>query len=169
MGENIFLISHYLEDFETFLNDAKLMAVQTIPFVSVGAVLFRELSGERKFLLIKHKEKFGGHWDFPKGHSEVDEERKETAKREVLEETGLQINGFVLGFCEESVYYPRNFLYVRKSVFFFLAKAGAREEVKIAENELEDFAWLSFREAKKRLTYQRSKEILESAEAFIKR
>ena len=56
---------------------------------SCGALIYR-ISGEAlEFLAIKSK--INGHWGFPKGHMEKDETEKETAKREVLEETGLSI------------------------------------------------------------------------------
>ena len=37
------------------------------------------------------KSKKNGHWCFPKGHREKDESMKQTALREVFEETGLMV------------------------------------------------------------------------------
>ena len=59
---------------------------------SCGAVVFRFINGERRFLLIKNKRSC--HWGFPKGHVEKDETDEETAKREVLEETGLMLTEY---------------------------------------------------------------------------
>ena len=54
---------------------------------SCGAVVFRDIRGEVRYLLIKNKR--SAHWGFPKGHIEPGETKEETALREVLEETGL--------------------------------------------------------------------------------
>ena len=53
---------------------------------SCGAVIFNE--DMTKVLLIKHNR---GHISFPKGHQEKNETDKETALREVKEETGINI------------------------------------------------------------------------------
>ena len=39
-------------------------------------------------LLVKHNK---GHWDFPKGHVEEGETEKQTALREVKEETNIDV------------------------------------------------------------------------------
>ena len=54
---------------------------------SCGAVVFRKYHGNIELLLIKHV--VGGHWSFPKGHVEAGESERQTALREVREETGL--------------------------------------------------------------------------------
>jgi len=56
---------------------------------SFGAVVVDE---KGRYLLVKHR--YGGHWDFPKGHMEGDESPLEAALREVLEETGLELELF---------------------------------------------------------------------------
>ena len=56
---------------------------------SCGAVVYRMDAGQPLYLLIKNKR--SAHWGFPKGHMEKGETQEETAKREVLEETGMHI------------------------------------------------------------------------------
>ena len=53
---------------------------------SCGAVIF---NNEDKVLIVKHN---AGHWDFPKGHMEAGETEKQTALREVKEETKIDIH-----------------------------------------------------------------------------
>lgn len=54
---------------------------------SFGVIpVFKNDGGEYFFCLVKHR---AGHWGFPKGHPDVDESEEETAKRELLEETGI--------------------------------------------------------------------------------
>jgi hypothetical protein len=56
---------------------------------SCGAVVFRDIKGEIRYLLIKNRR--SAHWGFPKGHIEMGETPQQTAMREVLEETGIHV------------------------------------------------------------------------------
>ena len=101
---------------------------------SYGAVIINE---KKEFLLIRHKN--GGHWDFPKGHKEAGESSKETALREVLEETGLTVR-LIEGFKEKSRYSPKPG--VEKTVTFYLGFSMG--EVQIQEEEILDFEYLTY-------------------------
>ena len=56
---------------------------------SCGAIVFKKIDGVRHFLLIKHAK--NQHWGFPKGHVEMHESDEQTAKREIKEETNLDV------------------------------------------------------------------------------
>ena len=56
--------------------------------VSCGAVVYTRRNGQLLFLLIQSLK---GIWGFPKGHMEAGETETQTALREVLEETGVQV------------------------------------------------------------------------------
>ena len=124
---------------------------------SYGAVIINE---KKEFLLIRHKN--GGHWDFPKGHKEAGESSKETVLREVLEETGLTVR-LIEGFKEKSRYSPKPG--VEKTVTFYLGFSMG--EVQIQEEEILDFEYLTYDEAKARITFKESKSIITSAKQFI--
>ena len=64
---------------------------------SSGAIMFSidKGSGEKEFLLLHY---VSGHWDFPKGNIEAEEDELQTARREILEETGVQDVEFLKGF-----------------------------------------------------------------------
>ena len=49
-------------------------------------VVLRKESEEDRFLILRQT---NGHWSFPKGHKEGDESDKESALRELAEETGI--------------------------------------------------------------------------------
>lgn len=129
---------------------------------SCGAVVFRIINGERKFLLIKNKR--SAHWGFPKGHMEMGETQKETAKREVLEETGLHIN-FLPDFVSKSEYTIQG--KVEKCVNIFLATTNDTKTV-IQEEELEDYIWVNYDDAMGILKFENDRNILRSAHEFIK-
>lgn len=57
---------------------------------SCGAIVFTYEGSVRKYAVIR--ETYQGAWGFPKGHMENGETEKETALREVKEETGLNVN-----------------------------------------------------------------------------
>lgn len=124
---------------------------------SYGAVIINE-KGE--FLLIKHQN--GAHWDFPKGHKENDETDRETAIREVLEETGLKVR-LIDGFKEKSKYSPVPG--VEKVVTFFLGFSMGR--VSIQEEEVMEYEYLPFDEARERITFNESREVIKAAKQFI--
>lgn len=56
---------------------------------SCGAIVYRRFHGNIEILLIKHIN--SGHWSFPKGHVENGETEMETAKREIMEETSIDV------------------------------------------------------------------------------
>lgn len=124
---------------------------------SYGAVIINE---KKQFLLIRNKN--GGHWDFPKGHKEEGESSRETALREVLEETGLEVR-LIDGFKEKSRYSPRPG--VEKTVTFYLGFSMG--EVKIQEEEIMEYEYLSYDEAENRITFKESRSIIASAKQFI--
>ena len=61
------------------------------PAVSVDCVAISPEGGQMQVLLIKRKnEPFKGHWAFPGGFMEMDEDAATAARRELLEETGIR-------------------------------------------------------------------------------
>lgn len=134
---------------------------------SAGVIVFRQEGSVNKYLLLKHPSVKGGHWDFPKGHIEEGEEPLQAAKRELKEETGIKIAGFIDGFTEEIEYtYKKEGEMSHKKVLFFLAMTG-EEDIELSFEHV-DFEWLSYDEALKRITYNNSKEALRKAHELYK-
>lgn len=130
---------------------------------SCGAVIYRTNNTEIKFFLIKHLPSAGNHWSFPKGHVEPGETEKQTALREIKEETNLEPI-FIPGFRETTAYID----HVKredKTVVFFLAKSDD-EQAKSLDG-VEKHSWLAYEKALKKLTYQNYKEILTKAHNFL--
>ena len=128
---------------------------------SCGAVVFYRGKNKVNLLLVKNSN--GRYWSFPKGHLEKDESEKETAIREIKEETNLDIK--ICGdFREISEYCP--FGKIRKRVVFFLAQAFT-ENVKIQESEIDCFTWVDIQQARKLCTYENDLRIIDKAETAI--
>ena len=108
---------------------------------SCGAVVYRVEGRTVRFLVVKNKN--GRHWGFPKGHMEYGESERQTALREVLEETGLKVE-ILPGFRETCEYCPYGS--IQKQVVFFAAKSGG-EEVVIQRSEIDRFKWARYDDA----------------------
>ncbi len=128
---------------------------------SCGAVVFRNIGGITRYLLIKNRR--SSNWSFPKGHVEDGENLKQTAKREVLEETGIHIDIFP-GFMSRSQYTIQN--KIQKTVHIF-AGTTKDEQTKIQYEEIEDYIWLPFESAHKYLKFENDKQILAEANEFL--
>ena len=128
---------------------------------SCGAVVFNEEKGERQFLLIRNRR--SAHWGFPKGHIEPGETKEETAIREVLEETGLNIEIFP-GFVKNSEYIIQG--KIEKSVSIFLGKT-TEFDYKLQEEEIEECGWYTYNDALRILNYENDKYILTEAAKFF--
>ncbi len=128
---------------------------------SCGAVVFRKEENEIQYLLIRNKR--SAHWGFPKGHVELGETKEETAIREVLEETGLNIQ-IVPGFVKKSEYTIQG--RIEKSVSIFLAQT-TETEYKLQEEEIEECGWFCYNDALKTLNYDNDKYILNEAKKHI--
>lgn len=129
---------------------------------SCGAVIYRQANGLREYLLVQNKKPGAkGHWGFPKGHTEEGETEEETARREILEETGLSVDDFVKGFRVVTHYSPAPD--VEKDVVYFLCEADG--DIAIQECEIADYKWLSYDDAKTAITFDCS--ILDKAESFL--
>ena len=127
---------------------------------SCGAVLYTEDEGVRKYILITN---ISGHIGFPKGHIEYGETEKQTALREIYEETGVH-TAIIDGFREFYNYRINNF--IRKKAIYFLASFHPKD-VRMSIMEISEYRLLPYEEALEALNFRHDKRILEKAEEFI--
>jgi RimJ/RimL family protein N-acetyltransferase/ADP-ribose pyrophosphatase YjhB (NUDIX family) len=132
-----------------------------IPEKSCGAVIFAERDRERLYLLERMRK---GHISLCKGHVEGSETERETAVREIREETALDV-AFVDGFRESIAYSP--YPGCEKTVVFFLARA-ARTETAAQPEEVSEILWLPEVDALKTLTFESDQEVLRKAGKFLR-
>ena len=128
---------------------------------SCGAVVYRDIRGEVRFLLIKNNR--SAHWGFPKGHIEPGETKEETAYREVLEETGIHLT-IHEGFECVSKYKIRDTIEKTVSIFVGTTKDT---NTSIQVEEIEDYIWLTYDRAMSLLKFDNDKNILSAAYKFL--
>lgn len=137
--------------------------------ISAGVIVFHRGDGGCRFLLVLSRLTKRPLWEFPKGGVDAGESLQEAAMRELLEETGLRPEDvrMVAGFERREEYRfttgdnNRKTL-IRKEVTYYLAEA-LRTEVRIAEDEASEYAWLSLKDALRKLRYPGRRALLEEA------
>ena len=132
---------------------------------SAGAIIFY-YDKEPHFLLLKYTT----YWGFAKGWIEPGENEKQTAKREIFEEAGLNVN-FIPEFKEEQrwFYMNKEKEKVRKQAVFFLVEINKEQSKKVKiSDEHEDFAFATLKESNKYVKIKSNKELLKKAYDFIK-
>jgi len=131
---------------------------------SAGAVIYYSEGKTIKFLLLK----YSNYWGFAKGKIEKGESIEETIKREVKEETNLEI-GIIKGFKHiQKWFYRLNNQLINKEAVFLLAKI-TKEETKNTKisPEHEEFKWLTYVEAQELIKIKDNKDMLKLADEFI--
>lgn len=154
-------IVHQIEDAIAFAEKEGSYELNCLYEFSCGAIVYRIINGEVRFLLIKNKRSLN--WGFPKGHMERGENEKETAYREVLEETGIRIR-FMPDFRFKSEYSIQG--RIEKKVIIFLATTDDTTTT-IQREEIEEYLWLKFDKAMNSLKFPNDKVLLRKANEYL--
>ena len=144
-------------DYWECTNDNKIYCLRE---KSCGAVVFTEKGGERRYLVIRMNL---GHCGLPKGHIEKYESETETAIREVREETGVDIT-LIDGF-RMTVEYSLSSRTKKESVYFLGKFDG--DTVRIQEAEVSSYRLCGYEMARRLITYENDRAILDAAEALL--
>ncbi len=131
---------------------------------SCGALVIHfDEDGEAHVLMIKHS--CGGHRSFPKGHVEAGESERQTAEREVHEETNIRIH-IHEKFRHNVFYSPMPG--VKKEVVYFLAYSKYTNAIP-HEGEISEVEWVPLKVAESYLTHENDKVVLRGAMSYIER
>lgn len=142
------------------------MEQEPIRLKSAGAIVFTVVDGEARYLLLKHV-KTGKHWGFPKGTMQKGETEKDTAKREIKEETGLANIEFIEDFEEKNEFsFEHEGQKYSKSVVYFLANSN----VELAElsEEHSNYAWGTFAQTMDKLDKEDLKSLFKKADTNVR-
>jgi 8-oxo-dGTP pyrophosphatase MutT (NUDIX family) len=133
--------------------------------ISSGGVLFRPADGGYEVAVIRLK---GGKvYALPKGLVEEGEDPRDTAVREVREETGMEGEPVApLGYIRYYYYSPEEDTRYFKLVHFYLLRyRGGSEEGH--DREVEGVEWMPLRQAMEALSYKGERAVLERASAVL--
>ncbi len=119
------------------LNDPKSRADQVYPEPTVGGLIVNE---EGKVLLVKSFKWFDS-YTLPGGHIEIGETMFEAVKREVKEETGLDVEVKEILLTQEAIFTPE-FHKKKHFIFFDLLCRSRDQQVKLDQKELREYIWV---------------------------
>lgn len=130
--------------------------------VASGAVVYQQKDGRPAYLLLQSAT--SDFWGFPKGHVEGNETLAETAKREIREETQLdvQVDTAFKSYTE----YPMANGNL-KQVTLFVSEVPSGVAVTRQKEEISAVGWFDYATARQRLTYDNLKKMLDQANDYI--
>lgn len=121
---------------------------------AAGGILWKKEGGQKK-LAIVHRHKHDD-WSLPKGKVDIKEAWKDTALREVLEETGFEA---------KIKKYAGSISYLLdgkpKVVLFWHMKIKGEKKAKM-NGEVDEVRWVTIEEAEKLLDYPEELEIIKT-------
>ena len=114
--------------------------------------------------LILHKR--GNHWGFPKGKANPGEDPMGSAARELLEETGLEVEEFLQTepIQEEYTFYRPQTKVIKKVSYFPALVSGA---FLLQPEEIRDGTWLTFEQAEEQLSFLEAKKICKQIQILV--
>ncbi len=139
--------------------------------ISYGVIPIRRVANGWEVFLIHQYSRIGDntYWVLPKGHPEVSETPRETALRELKEETGL-VPATLIDSPRFDLRYSFDFSgdRIEKTVVFFIGVI-TEFEITLDPDEVKEAGWYPLELAATRLDYQDTKSLFLKAKDFIDR
>ena len=129
---------------------------------SAGGIVFKG----NEVLLCQHSQHHG--WVFPKGliaDKKENESKKQTAIREVKEETGVDAK-IIKALTPVTYWFVFEGEKIKKTVYYFLMRYVGGDITKHDE-EMENVQWLPIEKVGERLTYKSDKKVWQEAQKLI--
>lgn len=131
-----------------------------------GIVPLTYRAGYWEVFLVRHLN--GGHWSFPKGHEEKGESPKETAERELKEETGMEVICYLdTPYVVEKYQFHHEGILVDKTVRFYLAEVTP--SYTLQAEEIVEAKWLPINEIVEYVTFEEERKLYLSVIDLLKK
>lgn len=142
-----------LEGFKKFVTRRRPIISEVVREPTAGGVIFRRnpASKEIEILLIQDAK---NRWTIPKGHIEEGETSKETAEREIREETGLQEMRVLNWLGKINFRYRRQQSLVLMTTEIFLVQAKGDTNQLKPEDWMNGIKWFTAAEALDKIEYE---------------
>lgn len=142
-----------IKGFKTFINNRRPAISEVVREPTAGGIVFRRSKNGQdiEFLLIQDAK---DRWTIPKGHIEEGEKSRQTAEREIGEETGLEEMDVLSWLGKINFRYRRHTSLVLMTTEIFLVRAKGNTDKLNPEDWMNDCRWLSSRDALDKIEYE---------------
>lgn len=141
-----------LQGFKQFVSKRRPVIDEVVHETTSGGIVFRRNAKTNKLeiLLIQDAK---NRWTIPKGHVEEGEEPKDTAAREIQEETGLQEMKVMNWLGKVNFRYRRSHTLVLMTMHIYLVQGRGDTDKLQGEDWLTDIKWLEANDAVDKIAY----------------
>lgn len=133
---------------------------------SAGGIVVRHDDGRPQLVIgSRRRERDGRTWTLPKGTPKRGETTEETAVREVMEETGLQVR--ITGPLDSIAYtFVQSGTRIHKTVHYFMMEPTGGD-LAGHDHEFDSVRWIDFAEASTTLTFETERALVARAAALV--
>lgn len=142
-----------IQGFKRLVGRRRPQIEEVVKETTSGGIIFRRNSktNQVEILLIQDAK---NRWTIPKGHVEPNEEPRDTAEREIREETGLQDMKVMNWLGKVNFRYRRSHTLVLMTMHIYLVQGLGETDRLHPEDWLTDIRWLPASEAVDKIAYE---------------